>query len=329
MSIFRSRSLAGKYKQDAAKCQAGTPFSSPVEESGRSIPAPVLVGAGLLLAGASYVLGTMAYAWIATHPPRFPVVKIDKHDDPAWEDVTFPARDGLRIAGWFAPAKTAQGGVILCHGHPMNRVEMLPWARLLHHAGFHVLLFDFRAMGQSEGSLCSIGYHEVQDLLGATDYLCERPEMRDLPLGAYGISMGGAVTLMAAAQEPRLAAVATHGAYASLDRAIDQRGRAFLGPAGAVLSRPITYWGKRWLDKDPQTVSPCELIAQIAPRPVLLMHGARDIIVNPADAQSLYDAASEPKTLTVWPRSWHVRINAQERLDYEAALVAFFQTNLH
>ena len=71
------------------------------------------------------------------------------------------------------------------------------------------------------------------------------------------------------------------------------------------------------------------MIGQIAPRPVLLMHGARDIIVNPADAQSLYDAACEPKTLTVWPRSWHVRINAQERPDYEAALVTFFQTNLH
>ena len=122
MSIFRFQSLAAKYKQDAPKCQVPAPFSSQDEEPGRGIPTPVLVGAGLLLAGASCLAGTMAYAWLATHPPRFPVVKIDKHDDPKWEDITFPARDGLRIAGWFAPAKAAQGGVILCHGHPMNRV---------------------------------------------------------------------------------------------------------------------------------------------------------------------------------------------------------------
>ena len=182
----------------------------------------------------------------------------------------------------------------------------------------------FERMGESEGSLCSIGYHEVQDLLGATDYFCRAPGDAGFAVGAYGISMGGAVTLMAAAQEPRLAAVATHGAYASLDRAIDAARAGVFGPAGAALSRPVAYWGKRWFDKDPQRCRPVNVIGQIAPRPVLLMHGAQDIIVNPADAQSLYDAACEPKTLTVWPRSWHVRINAQERPDYEAALVTSF-----
>ncbi len=244
----------------------------------------------------------------------------------------FNSRDGLKISGWFAPANPdngqARGGVILCHGHPMNRVEMLPWARLLHHAGYHTLLFDFRALGQSEGTLCSIGYHEVKDLLGAVDALALRPEMDGLPMGAYGISMGGAVCLMAAAQEPRLQAVATHGAYASLDRAIDQRGRSVLGPAGLAFSRPAAYWGKRWMDADPVSVSPLNVIAQIAPRPVLLMHGARDRIVNPNDARALYEAAQQPKTLTLWPRSWHVRINSEERATYDATLKAFFQTNL-
>ncbi len=301
------------------------------EEPGRKLPAPVLIGAGLLLAGASWAAGTLAFSWLATHPVRLPVLKLDRNDDPAWENVTFASRDGLQIAGWFAPAKdadTARGSVILCHGHPMNRSEMVSWARLLHHAGFHALLFDFRAMGESEGDLCSIGYHEVHDLLGAVDFLAARPDTADLPIGAYGISMGGAVVLMGAAQEPRLQAVATHGAYASLDRAIAQRGRAFLGPAGPMLSTSVTYWGRRWLNADPRHVSPCDVIAQIAPRPVLLMHGRRDIIVAPADAQSLYQAAGQPKTLTIWPRSWHVRIHPDELPVYQSALVAFFQTNL-
>lgn len=331
MSDPKSRRCASQYKQKSLSCQAQTPLSAPVriheEEPDGKPPMPILIGAGLLLAGAGWALGTRAFAWLATHPVRLPVTRRDKADDPDWEDIKFSSRDGLQIAGWFAPAKdlaTARGSVILCHGHPMNRAEMISWARLLHHAGFHTLLFDFRAMGESEGDLCSIGYHEVHDLLGAVDYLAVLPQTSNLPIGAYGISMGGAVCLMAAAQEPRLAAIATHGAYASLDRAIRQRGRLFLGPAGAALSKPAAYWGKRWLNADPSTVSPSAVIAQIAPRPVLLMHGALDMTVSPADAQALYQAAEQPKTLTLWPRSWHVRIHSEELPAYETALVDFF-----
>ena len=323
---------AHRYKHNDLDFQAEAGSGRDVSEPGKGRPLPGLIGAGLLLAGAGWAVGTLAYAWLATHPARLPIMQFRKDDDPVWEDVTFPSRDGLKISGWFAPANPAagpvRGGVILCHGHPMNRVEMLTWARLMHHAGFHTLLFDFRALGQSEGTLCSIGYHEVKDLLGAVDALAVRPEMDGLPLGAYGISMGGAVCLMAAAQEPRLQAVATHGAYASLDRAIVQRGRAVLGPAGLAFSRPAAYWGRRWMDADPATVSPLNVIAQIAPRPVLLMHGARDRSVNPADARALYEAAQQPKTLALWPRSWHVRINPEERATYDATLKAFFQTNL-
>lgn len=281
-----------------------------------------------MLAGAAWALGTLAVSWFATHPIRLPILKINRDDDPRWENVTFPTEDGLEISGWFAPAADARGTVILCHGHPMNRMEMLPWARLLHHAGFHTLLFDFRAHGQSEGNLCSIGYHEVQDLLGAVEYLSARPDTEGLPIGAYGHSMGGAVTLMTAAREPRLAAVATHGAFASLQSAIVQRGRSVLGPAGGIVTHPMVFWSKQWMEIDPIVVSPFDVIDQIAPRPVLLMHGAHDRIINPDDAHALYQAAQQPKELRIWPRSWHTTISSHERAAYEATLLDFFRTNL-
>src|SRR5690348_8865946 len=150
---------SSKYRQHQPVCQART-----VDKNRRLHPG--VIGAGLLLGGALWALGTHGFAWLAMHPIRQPVRR-PEDDDLDLKDVTFPARDGVRLSGWFAPAPSARGGIILCHGHPMNRVEMLPWARLLHAVGFHTLLFDFRAMGQSEGDLCSIGYLEVNDLLGA------------------------------------------------------------------------------------------------------------------------------------------------------------------
>jgi len=290
---------------------------------------PIVIGAGVLIGGALWALGTSGFAWLAAHPFRLPVLHPLKPTGFELEPVTFPSRDGVRIAGWFAPAASeARGGIILCHGHPMNRVEMLPWARLLQPAGYHILLFDFRALGQSEGNLCTIGYHEVRDLLGAADYMTERPEMAGLPLGVYGISMGAAVSLMAAAQDERFAAVATHAAYASLDTAIEQRGRMFLGPAGPAFSRPARYWAKRWLEIDPSQVSPLDMVASIAPRPLFLSQGKRDITISPADGKALYAAAGEPKTLRMLPRSWHVMIHSSERPAYEAELLRFFTTNL-
>lgn len=284
------------------------------------------LGAGVLAMGAA-----AAFAYISTHPLRR---RIQSTADETGEErliveeVTFPSRDGLRLSGWFVPSPGARAGIILCHGFPNNRSEMTSYANLLAPEGYHLLLFDFRALGHSEGDLCSIGAHEVQDLLGAVDYLSERPEMNGLKLGAFGLSMGGAVALMAAAQDERIAAVATHGAYSSLDRAIAMHCRLYFGPFGRAMTRPAIWWGNRWLPLDPREVSPAAVVQHIAPRPVLLFHGARDFIVSPADGEALYEAAKEPKQLYRLPRSWHAVIDEDEIEDYRKTLLQFYAEHL-
>lgn len=308
----------GNREQGTGKTNAPAPRLSPGK-----------IGLGLAaIAGVGLVAGSLTYAWFATHPPRLRV-RAKKARGLPIEPVTFLSRDGLKISGWFIPAENAVGAIILCHGHPANRMEMLPRARTLHPAGFHLLLFDFRSLGESEGKLCSIGLHETQDLQGAADYLFQRTEMRGLPLGVYGISMGGAVAIMTAAKDDRFAAVATHGAYADLDTAITQRGRMILGPLGRLFSAPTAFFGRRWLPCEPRHVSPVMVIEKIAPRPILIFHGARDISVNPADGKALYAAAEQPKSLRILPRSWHITVHPSERAAYDRELIAFFQGNLN
>ena len=303
------------------------PLTSNNQSALRNVPWQTAV-LGLSAAGAMWGLGSLAFAYFSTHPIRRRLRRSPVEFELPFEDVSFRARDGVRLSGWFMPAPEARAGIILCHGFPHNRTEMLFWAKPLHAAGFHLLLFDFRRLGLSEGELCSIGHHEIGDLLGAVDYLSERPEMSALPLGVFGLSMGGAVALMAAAQDERIAAVATHGAYASLDRAIAQHCRLYFGPFAPAMHPPATWWGRRWLPLDPREVSPLDAVPQIAPRPILLYHGGRDIIARPADARALYEAASEPKQLHLLPRSWHVYIHPEERDDYEKTLLGFFHDAL-
>jgi fermentation-respiration switch protein FrsA (DUF1100 family) len=72
-------------------------------------------------------------------------------------------------------------------------------------------------------------------------------------------------------------------------------------------------------------VSPLDAIRHIAPRPVLILHGGRDLIAHPEDARVLFEAALEPKRLVIERRSWHVRIHPEEREGYEREIVGFFR----
>lgn len=314
-----------KYKQKPSGCQA-----SP---SGARRPvSPGLIGAGALIAGAGLALGTLAYTYLATHPPRRRVRHTPDQLGLAYEEIQFPSRDKLRISGWLIPASpenAVRAVVILCHGYPENRVEMLPYARMLYEAGLTTLLFDFRALGESEGNLCSIGRDEVEDLLGALDYLEARAEYADYTFGTLGLSLGGAVGLMTAARDERLRAVVAEASYPTLQHALDARCRFFLGPLAPTVAHPIRFWARRWLPFQPHEVAPLDAIGSIGPRAVMLIQGQRDPLVRWQDAVAMYHAAQEPREIWLLPRSSHARCLRDAPEEYACRVTAFFRTHLH
>lgn len=287
---------------------------------------PTYFGLGALTGGLLWGALLYSYAYIATHPPRFPVLLPKDANSLGLEEVSFPSRDSLMLSGWFLPASVPnpRGGIILCHGHMFNRMEMVPWAPLFQSLGFHVLLFDFRKSGRSGGHICTIGHLERLDLLGALDYLGCRPEMKGLPIGVYGHSMGGSVAIMVAAYDQRIAAVAAHGAFATLERAVRRRSRLLFGPLAPFVTPVVLHLGQRWVQAPPQAISALEAICHIAPRPVLLFHGKRDHIVPVEDAYDLYANAYSPRALHVLPQSGHIWIAPEERAAYDQILTRFF-----
>lgn len=65
---------------------------------------------------------------------------------------------------------------------------MLPQARYLHDAGYDLLLFDWRALGASDGSFTSYGYYEKRDLKAALDYAAQHGNGK---IGVVGFHWGG------------------------------------------------------------------------------------------------------------------------------------------
>jgi uncharacterized protein len=270
-------------------------------------------------------LGALAIAWFSTHPPRGPLRRSPSDFGAAYEDVEFPSRDGTPLSGWLIPAAEARGSLILSHGMSADRSEMLPWAEWLWKVGYTLLLFDFRALGRSGGDLCTMGLYEPEDVKGAVDYLEQRSEG---PVGLLGFSMGGVAGIIAAAEDTRIRCVISHGAYADLDRAIAQRCRRHFGPLGPVVEWPARRIGIRWFPATSDAVSPLREIRRISPRPVLLLNGAHDPIVLPANAVDMHAAACETKELWILPHSRHGYPHAKDEAEYRQRVLTFLERAL-
>lgn len=287
---------------------------------------------GLLLLGitAGVVVVTMGLGtmvWVTSRT----IMARRRPDDPAdpaewgldYETVSFTSRDGLRLGGWFVPSKgTGRGTVILCHGHGGSLDSDLRYVPWLHHHGYHVLQFDFRAHGRSEGQIVSMGYKEYLDLLGAVDYLRQRGTDK---VGVIGFSMGGAVALRTAAICPHIAAVVSDGGFGrllpTLEAGMRMRGvPAFL--AGKLVGGASRLMNQR-LRGDVSEADPVQWIAGISPRPVLLIHGGQDAYVSSSEIQRLYDRAREPKVLWLVEEAGHRRVDQACPQEYEQRVVSF------
>lgn len=112
------------------------------------------------------------------------------------ETLRFDA-SGLSLeATWDLPEQPHQV-VVLCHPHPqqrgtMNAPLMNSLAESLRGAGFAVLRFNFRGVGESEGEH-DFGDGELEDVAAAVDVAAAR--FGDLRLGIAGWSFGAVTSL--------------------------------------------------------------------------------------------------------------------------------------
>lgn len=123
------------------------------------------------------------------------------------------------LEGNLALAEGVRGVVLFAHGSgssrhsPRNRFV----ARALRDAGLGTLLIDLlTAKEESEDTYT--GHHRfdigllAERLIGATEWLCNQPDTRDLPVGYFGASTGAGAALVAAAERPdAIGAVVSRG----------------------------------------------------------------------------------------------------------------------
>jgi pimeloyl-ACP methyl ester carboxylesterase len=273
------------------------------------------------LAAIAVLLAFSAWTfWMAVRPPRLTIAGTPADYRMVAEELTIVTEDGVRLAAWLIepPTRRPTGEgplVILLHGYPANKADLLPIAGALH-ARFAVLLVDFRSFGASEGRVTTLGFRERGDLRRVVDAAVERGYSR---IGVFGYSLGGAVALLGAAEDPRIRAVAAWAPFADLRvLARDLYGMFW------VLKYPfvelMVLWGRLFLGGDITRPSP-EMAAARLTIPLQIWASRDDDQIPFVHAERLQRAlAGNPRAEFHFGRGLH----NERAADFEHRLAEFF-----
>ncbi len=245
----------------------------------------------------------------------------------AWEDIHIPTANEERpLVGWWFPRPETDRVLVGCAGYRGSKSDLIGIGSAMWRAGFNVLLFDYHGHGAGRGAPVTLAYRELHDFFAALDYAQRR--VTHARIGVFGFSMGAAITILGAAQRPEVRAImadspfATHADVVShnVQRVIRIPGQPFAAISDYFLARSAGYRGR--------DVAPLRVIAQLAPRPLLLIHGTDDEMIPVSHAHRLYDAAREPKELWLAPGANHCGAYFLDRPAYCQRVAAFFEQAL-
>jgi uncharacterized protein len=196
-----------------------------------------------------------------------------------YEDVTFTTEDGLTLHGWFMPARGSSPespapAVLHVHGNAGNVSYHDAFSNYLPRQGISVFLFDYRSFGRSDRARGRLNRYDLaRDTNAALDYLLSRPDVDPDRIALYGVSLGAAIGIPFAAEREEVRAVVALAPFASWKRVA----RSMLWILGSALAR--------------SGMDPIDSVGDFGDRPVLFVHGQRDVIIPISHSRDLHEAA--------------------------------------
>ncbi|MEL6139112.1 MAG: alpha/beta fold hydrolase [Cyanobacteria bacterium J06628_6] len=271
-------------------------------------------GRRLSIAFISLSVLVAAYLGICWHILNILITPERKSQQPPTEDefgvqqirpISFESlTDRTQLQGWLIPSETRKAIILLhgLHSHAWN-CQTADLAQAYASEGFSVFLFDLRGHGRSEGDYLGLGQLEKGDLQAAVDVLLE-DGFRPGQIGVHGTSYGAAVTLLAVDEIEAVGAVVADSAFADMSDVVsgELKRQTGLPPFASRLLLPgLSILGQHQYGVDITQSIPEESIGQIAPRPILLIHGDQDEVIPYSHGQRLQTAAAPQTELWTLP----------------------------
>ncbi|MFI8519597.1 alpha/beta fold hydrolase [Streptomyces sp. NPDC085481] len=212
--------------------------------------------------------------------------------------------------------------IVLPTSWAMPQIEYLAQARKLADSGYVVVGYNSRGFWQSGGEIETAGPKDIADASKVIDWTLANTPADPAKVGMAGVSYGAGISLLAAAHDKRIKAVAALSGWADLidsiysGRTQHLQAAALLGGAGYLTGRPgpelrqiLGDFLSSNLDKEDEMIAwgrersaATYLDAINANRPAIMLGNAwGDTIFPPNQFASFYEKLTGPKRLEFRP----------------------------
>ncbi|MEU2116114.1 CocE/NonD family hydrolase [Streptomyces sp. NPDC016459] len=212
--------------------------------------------------------------------------------------------------------------IVLPTSWAMPQIEYLAQAKKLADSGYVVVSYNSRGFWQSGGEIETAGPKDVADASKVVDWALANTPADPEHVGMAGVSYGAGISLLAAAHDPRIKAVAALSGWADLIESIYSgrtqhlQAAALLGGAGYLTGRPgpelqevLGDFLSSNLDKEDEMIawgrtrSPATHLDRINANGAAIMLGNAwgDTIFPPNQYASFFEKLTGPKRLEFRP----------------------------
>ena len=230
------------------------------------------------------------------------------------------------VADYIPAAKKTNKSVLIAHGFMQNKEKMAAYAGLFHELGYNVLVPDARAHGESQGKYIGYGWPERYDARKWI-YKLIKKNGKDSKIVMFGVSMGGATTMMTSGLKlpKQVKAFIEDCGYTSLSAELDYE-------AGHLYHLP--YLIRKPLEAELSLINRLAngfFIGEASSvkslhhnhRPMLFIHGSKDKFVPTKMVYQNYKATRGYKELWVVKGAAHAKSYQTAPKAYKAHVKAF------
>lgn len=247
-----------------------------------------------------------------------------------FENLEITSHDGLKLKAKLLKADVDTDKVLIAvHGYrSYNLKEYAYYIKFYHDLGFHILMPDNRAHGESEGKYIGFGWLDRLDCMQWINEIKKYFD-KDLQIVLHGISMGSATVLMASGEElpdDVKCIISDCGFTSVLDEFEHELKLAHIPPA--LILPTATLLSKKRVGYSFKEASTIDQVKK-SKTPTLFIHGDQDDFVPTYMVYDLYNACGADKDLLIVEGAGHAQSYLVNQELCEKTIIEFMSQYVH